>query len=289
MRYAFFPGCLVQTEQYGYELSVREVMSRLGAELVDLEGASCCGYPSYSITSPLMWTYLTARNTALAERQGLDILTICNNCNLSFCENREKLEKDGVIRDTINQALSQEGLEYRGDGKVVHMLELLHDEIGLEEIAGKIVKPLNSLRLAAHPGCHSFRPSKIKRPDYAEVPGKLDELIRALGAESHDYPEKLNCCGSLISGAVKEAALKLASSKLRAVKERGVDGLVTLCPYCFKILDGEQAGMRELMRDENPGPPVFYYTQLLGLSMGLATEKLGLNLNLSPVDGLLQI
>lgn len=287
MKYALFPGCTVQTEQYGYELSAREVLPRFGVELVDLKGAGCCGFLSSRVSSPLTAKYLTARNLALAEKLGLDILPLCNSCHLSFSEVKRHLERDEELRKVINSTLAIEGLEYSGESEVYHIIEVLHDQVGVDKIADAVNRPLKNLKLAAHPGCHAFRPTDLKRPDDGEDPKKLDELIRALGAEAPDYPEKLDCCGSSISTAQEKASLLIAGSKLKAVRDRGFDGLVTVCPLCFKILDGKQSAMRSLMGDETLDVPVFYYTQLLGFSLGISPEKLGLHLNLSPVEGLL--
>ena len=287
MKYALFLGCTVQTEQYGYELSVREVLPRLGVELLDLNGASCCGFPSFSVTSPLCWTYLSARNLALAERLGLEIMPLCNSCHLSFCEVQRDLERDSELKNLINQTLSIEGLEYSGECGIVHMLKVLHDQVGVEKIAESVVKPLKNLKLAAHPGCHAFRPSDLKRPDDSEDPKKLDELIRTLDAESLSYPEKLDCCGSSIFLPEEKAALLIAGSKLKAIRDHGFDGLVTTCPLCFKMFDGKQRAIQSLIGDKTIDVPVIYYTQLLGLAMGIPPEKLGMHLNLSPVDRLL--
>lgn len=287
MKYALFLGCTFQTEQYGSELSVREVLPRLGVELVDLDGASCCGFPSFSITSPLCWTYLSARNLALAERLGLDILPLCNSCHLSFCEVKRDLDIDSEHKNLINQTLPIEGLEYSGKRGIVHLLEVLHDRVGVEKIVENVVNPLTNLKLAAHPGCHAFRPSNIERPDDRNNPKKLDELIRASGAEAMDYPEKTDCCGSHISMSKEKASFLIAGSKLRTLRERGFDGLVTTCPHCFKIFDGKQLFIQSLTGDDTISVPVVYYTQLLGLALGIHPEKLGLHLNLSPVEQLL--
>ncbi len=287
MRYAFFPGCVAQTEQYGCGLSAREVLPRLGVELVDMPGSSCCGFMTYRISSPIGWKYLTARNLALAEKLGLDVLTLCNGCHLSFSQVKRDMEGDRELKKTIDQTLSIEGLEYAGECEAHHLLEVLHDRIGVDKIADMVTKPLKGLTLAAHPGCHSFRPSDLGRPDDAKDPRKLDDLIRALGADCRDYPEKLDCCGSHILKTEGGGSLKIAGSKLKSVKERGFDGLVTVCPLCFKALDGKQPEISGMVREGAVDIPVFYHTQLLGLSIGVSPERLGLHLNLSPVEGLL--
>jgi len=287
LRYALFPGCTVQTEQYGYELSVRKVLPRLGIELVDMPESSCCGFPYFSAASPLGWKYLSARNLALAERLGIDILPLCSGCHLSFCEVQRDLKKDEELKKLINQTLSIEGLEYNGESGIVHILQVLHDQIREKKIAENIVKPLKNLKFAAHPGCHAFRPRALNRPEDCKDPKKLDELIWALGAKSLDYLEKRDCCGSYPSISELKASLLIAGSKLKAVQNQGFDGLVTTCPHCFKIFDGKQSDIQSLTGNKAIKVPVVYYTQLLGLAMGIRPEKLGLHLNLSPVEQLL--
>jgi heterodisulfide reductase subunit B len=287
LRYAIFPGCVAQTEQYGCELSAREVLPRLDVELVELEGAGCCGFLSFRNLSPIGWKYMTARNLALAEKLGLDILTLCNCCHMSFCKVKKDMEADRGLEKMIAETLSIEGLEYGGGTEVHHILEVLHDLVGIDEIAAHVTRPLRNVDLASHPGCYAFRPKGLDRPDEGEDPKKLENLIMALGADSSNYNEKLSCCGSSLSYADGTPSLRIAGLKLKAVKDRGFNGLVTVCPVCFKVFDSNQPAIRSLMGEEVVDVPVFYYTQLLGLSMGISTEKLGLHLNLSPVEGFL--
>lgn len=286
MKFSLFPGCIASSEQFACELSAREVLPRLGIELMDLQGASCCGYPFTGVTSPISWTYLTARNTALAERNGAGLLPLCNTCHLSFCEVRKDLRENTEQMVLINDNLSAEGLRYTGDLEIVHLLEVLYDEVGLKKIKRKVTKPLENLKLAAHPGCHAFRPRTLKRPDDNRNPRKLNELIEILGAESPDYPEKLDCCGSYMLLRDEKSALKMAGMKLKSIKEAGFDGLVTTCPMCFKIFDSKQDAISRMLGNDAVKIPVMYYTQLLGSAMDIANEKLGLHLNLSPIEKL---
>jgi heterodisulfide reductase subunit B2 len=288
LRYALYLGCTIQSEQYGYEVSVRETLPRLGIELADMEGVSCCGSPALNSVSKLGWHYLSARNLAIAENMGLDVLPLCNGCHLSFIETKHFLEKDPELKNIINMNLEKEGLNYRGDIRIVHLLEALHDEIGTQKISEKVVKPLGGIKLASHPGCHAIRPSDLQKVDDAENPQKLDDLIRALGAETFNYPEKTDCCGSQLAMTSGRITLKIAGEKLQAVKSYGFDGLVTTCPFCFKMYDGRQRAIKGALKDASLNLPVFYYTQLLGLAMGLGPEKLGLDLNLSPIDPVLE-
>jgi len=283
MKYAFYPGCLSQTEQFGCLLSARETLQRLGLKLETMDGSSCCGYQSFRLSSPITWKFLTARNMALAERLGLDILTICNECNLSFKQVKKALSDDPQLRKHVDEALRVEGLEYHAKNETYHIVEVLHDKIGVERISDSVVRPLENLRFATHPGCHLFRPKELHMPDEAE-PHKLDDLVKALGAETPDYPGKLDCCGSSIYASDEGSALKVAGRKLRSVKESGLDGIVTICPHCFRMLDTSQGDMRAASGDERLRVPVIHYTQLLGLAMGINTTKLGLQFNMSPVE-----
>jgi heterodisulfide reductase subunit B len=288
LRYALYLGCTIQSEQYGYEASVRETLPRLGIELEDMEGASCCGFPALNSVSKLGWHYLSARNLAIAENMGLDVLPLCNGCHLSFVETKHFLEKDPELKGIINMNLEKEGLNYKGDTRVVHLLEALHDEVGTKKISEKVVKPLSGIRLASHPGCHAIRPSDLQRVDDAENPQKLDDLIRALGAETFDYPEKIDCCGSQLAATSGRVTLRIAGEKLQAVKSYGFDGLVTTCPFCFKMYDGRQRAIKAALKDASLDLPVFYYTQLLGLALGSDPKSLGLQMNQSPIDDLVE-
>jgi len=288
LRYALYIGCTIQAEQFGYEASVRETLPRLGVELVDMEGASCCGFPAFRSKSILGWLYLSARNLAIAEGLGLDVLPLCNGCHLSFIETKFTLEKDATLKGFINENLEREGLKYTGNVDVIHIIELLHDIIGVKKIGAAIERPLKGVQLATHPGCHAIRPSSLGRPDDAEYPQKLDDLVVALSAGTMDYPEKTDCCGSSLAMASGKTTLIIASEKLKAVKEYGFDGLVTTCPFCFKLFDSRQRAIQTAMSDRSLEVPVFYYTQILGLAMGVKPEKLGLELNLSPIDKILE-
>ena len=287
MKFAFYPGCTVQSEQYAYEISARRIFPKLGIQLIDVEGFSCCGYPLKNVSVPA-WFYLTARNLALAEKLGLDIFPLCNGCNLSFCEVKHYLNKDPTLKERINSLLSMEGLTYTGKAKSVHILRVLREVIGIDKIQAAVKMPLAGLKLAAHYGCHALRPSKLGMPDDPEDPQSLEELIEALGAVTEEYPERLDCCGQGLAMTTGKTALTISGLKLKAVQDHGFDGLVTICPFCTKMLDAKQNAIKVSTGQKNLKMPVIYITQVLGLAMGMKVEELALNLNLSPVGDTLK-
>lgn len=281
MKFALYLGCSIQTQQYNYEMSARQIMPKLGVELIDIDEFSCCGNPIRSYNDSSMF-YLSARNLALAEREGLDMLPLCNGCYSSLNEVKHMLDRDEELKATINDALAEEGLVYNGKSSIRHLLRVLHDDVGVEKIKENITKPLRG-KFATHYGCHALRPSKIKYTDDPEDPKILDVLAQAIGLETPYYPEKLDCCGASLITSNYEAAFKMTGAKVQAVIKRGYDGMVTNCPFCLKMLDIRQDAIGRIMEEEL-SIPVFYITQLIGLALGINKEDLGLNFNESPVE-----
>jgi len=283
-KYALYPGCVMPTEQYAYEVSIRETLPLLNINLVDVEGFSCCGEPMKSMNQ-LMALYLSARNLALAERQDLDLFVPCPMCHLSLSECQRVMESNTEMRDRMNSMLASEDLQYNGSIDIVHTVDLLHDHIGIEKIKKRVKKSLSGLKVATHYGCHLIRPSEIGRPVDSENPQKMETILKILGAEPLDYPEKLDCCGAMLSANLPESALTKTGQKLQKVQEQGFDVFIDVCPWCHRMFDSKQvkAGETVAVKLEMP---VVYLTQLLGLALGVKKEKLGLELNLSPVDKL---
>ncbi len=286
MKAAMFWGCRILTSQYAYEISAREVLARLGVEIVDLSEAICCGDPVRSVND-FAATFLGTRVLALANATGLyDLIVPCNRCHFVISEAKRLVESDADTKQQVIGLLKEEGLEYNARIKIWHVIDLLHDSVGLGTIKKAVAKPLKGLRLASHVGCQILRYSDLGRVDDAENPKKLDDLIATLGAESIDYNEKLDCCGSHLTYSHVDSALSLAGSKLKAVQALGVDGLVVSCPDCGMMFDTKQKDAAGTV-GARLGLPVVYYTQLLGLALDVDQQKLGLHLNQSPVEQLL--
>jgi heterodisulfide reductase subunit B len=277
-KFGLYLGCLMPTEQYAYELSIRETLPLLDIELIDLPGASCCGEPMKSINQ-LMTLYLSARNIALAEKKSLDIFAPCAMCHLALTECQHIIEHNESMKQRINALLAQEDLEMKGTAHVFHTVDLLHDIIGLDTLK-KIVRHPVSFKVATHYGCHLIRPSEIGRPVDSENPQKMENILIALGATPVDYPQRLDCCGAPLLAHLPESALTKTGQKIQAIQEQGFDALVTVCPWCQKMFDARQQKAGEIIA-ATLNIPVFYLPQLLGLALGIEKKKLGLHLNQS--------
>jgi heterodisulfide reductase subunit B len=283
---AVFWGCRILTSQYAYELSVREVLPKFGVELVDLRESVCCGDPIKSVND-FAANYLGARVLALASLTGSDNLFVpCNRCHFTISEAKRAIMDSAKTGQKIKDLLKEEGLDYNPEIKIWHTIDLLHDYVGIGKIRKAVRRPLKGLKLATHVGCQIIRYSDLGRVDDAENPRKLDELIKALGAETVDYPEKLDCCGSALINSHPDSALSLTGSKLKAVQNLGVDGLVVSCPDCQLMFDAKQKDAGTTV-GAKLSVPVVYYTQLLGLALNIDEKKLGLNLNQSPAERLI--
>jgi len=272
------------TEQYAYELSIREILPSFGIEIIDVDGFSCCGEPMKSVNQ-FLTLYLSARNIALAEENGLDMFVPCSMCHLALSECNYVLRNNEELRKKINSLLEEEGLKWHGRNKIFHTIDLLHDEVGIEEIKKRVKKELKVL-LAAHYGCHLIRPSEVGRPVDAEKPMKMEALLNAIGAKTAYYAEKLDCCGAPLLANLPDTALTKAGQKMQAVQEK-FDALVTVCPWCHKMFDERQQKAGETIA-ASLSLPVVYLSQLVGLAMGIEKEKLGFEFNLSPTDKLME-
>jgi heterodisulfide reductase subunit B len=266
-------------------MSLRETLPKFDVELVDLRETFCCGDPVKSM-SEFAATFLAARVLAVANLTGLDNLLVpCNRCHFTISEARDTIRRSPKTAKKIFELLKEEGLEYNPDVKIWHTIDFLHDLVGLERVKKAVTKPLKGLKVASHVGCQIIRYSDLGRVDDSENPRKFDELIAALGAESVDYAEKLDCCGAALNRSHPDSALSLAGSKLKAVQNLNVGGMVVSCPDCQLMFDARQKDAGTTV-GAKLGVPVVYYTQLLGLAIGIDEKKLGLHLNQSPTEEL---
>lgn len=288
MRFGAFWGCFIAGRFPFMEKATRLVLERLGQEFVDLGGFTCC--PEKSVVkneSELHWLVTAARNLTIAEEAGVDLFSPCNGCVGSLAGAARELALHTHLRAEVNRRLSRVGREYRGTVRVLHLLDLLHDEIGTDEIAKQTELPLSGLRVATHAGCHQTRPSVDINSDDPLNPRKFDAIIGAIGAESVDYETKLLCCGGTqnTAGLVEEAA-QLTRQKLVELRTLGVDCLCVTCPACFMQYDIQQFSFRRDGEDLNI--PVAYLMELMALALGMPYGELGLDMHRVPIEGPMQ-
>ncbi|MEM3041799.1 MAG: CoB--CoM heterodisulfide reductase iron-sulfur subunit B family protein, partial [Nitrososphaerota archaeon] len=198
-KYLFYLGCVIPYRVASYEISARKTLEKLGVELVEMPEFNCCGLPIDPVDHKTMMI-LAARNLALAEKEGLNILTLCSGCASTLRKVNKMLKEDKALREEINGFLEKAGLEFKGNIEVKHLVQALIEDAGLEKIKSTVVKPLAMLKVAEHNGCHVLRPRKFMGFDDPEDPKLLKNLIEATGAECLDYLDETECCGAPIIG-----------------------------------------------------------------------------------------
>ncbi|NWG10968.1 CoB--CoM heterodisulfide reductase iron-sulfur subunit B family protein [Candidatus Bathyarchaeota archaeon] len=274
-KYLMFLGCAIPYRVSAFEISARKVMQKLGVELVEMPEFNCCGLPLDPVSHEMM-LILAARNLALAEQKGLNILTLCPGCAGTLKKVNKMLKEDKALREDINSHLKEAGLEFKGTIEAKHIMQALIEDIGLEKIKNAVVKPLTAFKVAEHNGCHILRPKEYIGFDDPEDPKTLKTLIEATGATCLDYMDETECCGAPSVGISDKIALQLARDKLNHVKMVGAQALVTICPFCHIMYDTNELRI-EKMFNETYGIPILHYTQLLGLAMGILPEELAFN------------
>lgn len=261
-------------------------MEVLGIKLEEIPRWNCCG-AVYSLSEDdLIHQVAPVRNLIRAKEQGKDKLaTLCAFCfntlkraNLLMKENAEK-------RNTLNSFMDEE-IDYGGEVKVVHLLEVLRDEIGWETLAQKVKLPLRGLKVAPYYGCTLLRPREIAI-DNVENPTILREFLEALGATPVDFPESTRCCGSYQIISSPDDISEYASDILNSALSHGAEALVLTCPLCDYNLG---QGQKELMKKHNEFKEMslFYFTQLLALALGLDSQVCRFELNYGNPESLLR-
>jgi len=277
MEYAMFLGCTIPLKLPHFEKAFRQIASILDVKLKEMEGVSCCPEPvamqSLNIDT---WMALGARNLSIAEKMGLDVLTICSGCYETLKTVSVLLEEDREYLEKINGILKKINHRYTGKTKVYHFVEIFAQPEWLNKIKNLVVKPLDDLNLAVHYGCHLVRPSKIMRFDHPERPEKIDLILETLGAKTIDFASKLECCG-YCARLQDEIGEKLVEDKMTELceLEEDVDALIAVCPACVTQYDRkEKIISRRTSKDLDI--PVLYLPEIMAIALGIELEDLSL-------------
>ncbi len=275
MKYSYYPGCAQHGTAVDYRLSVATVFRRLGIELTEIKNWNCCG----ALHVPDRTIRVALSTRTLASSGGLDITTPCNLCYSNLMRANTALE-DSALANRINEALAT---KYAGGTRVKHILEVIVKDLGFSKLAECATNPLK-IKAVPYYGCLLTRPEN--NFDSPENPKSLDNLISSLGGEPVKFYYKTKCCGGPILLTNEDLALSLSKEILVAAKESGADCIVVTCPMCHLQLDAKQKAA-EAKFNIKIDMPVIYFTQIIGLAMGLNPVELGLNKHLVSTDKLL--
>ncbi|MFH2054787.1 MAG: CoB--CoM heterodisulfide reductase iron-sulfur subunit B family protein [bacterium] len=278
MSYLYFPGCSLKSTGRAYEESMLACFAKLDEPLEELEDWNCCGATAYMSISELKAFALSARNLALARQQSehtthKDLIVPCAACYLGLNKAHRYLEDYPDMLASVNEALADAGLVYTNNLQVRHPLDVLLNDIGHERLKQAVERPLTGLRVACYYGCQLVRP--YADFDNQHNPQTMDTLLKTLGAEVIDWPLKTRCCGGSLIGTMQDVGLRLGYILLREAARRGANVVATACPLCQFTLECYQNTMQHRYR-RSVNLPVAYFSQLLGLALGISERELGL-------------
>lgn len=279
--YMFYPGCSAErlASASNYEVSVQSMCDVLDIKLNEIPDWNCCGASiGYAGGGELPRLALNARNLAIAEQEHpeQDIVATCAACWLGARETKDRLEEDGVLMRETNEALAEAGLKYEAKQRVRHMVEVLIEDIGYEELGSHVKKPLNGMKIAGYVGCQTNRPFGIEGESF-ENPKYLDKMIETMGAEPVEkYDKKVSCCGGALAFSEPEKSQAMIKDIIEAAYDGGADMIVTPCPVCQLNVEVYQGQINQKYRTKF-NMPVVYYSQLMGVAYGKNAKQVGLD------------
>lgn len=263
MKYSYYPGCSLHSIAAEYDWSTKMVCKNLGITLEELEEWNCCGASSAHSTNQLAGVALPASTLIKAEKKGLDVVAPCAACYQRLATAEYEMKHDAEVKAKVEQVL---GAEYKGTISTKSVLEVIAAE-GMEKIGQATKKPLQGLKIACYYGCYLVKPPKICHVDDPENPMIMDNIFRAMGAETIDWPYKTECCGGSLVFSNKDIVLKLVHDILQFAQAGGANCIVTPCPLCQPNLDMRQGAVNKKY-GTNFDLPVYYFTELMALGYG---------------------
>ena len=280
MKYGYYPGCSLEKNAVAYHQSAMAVAPAFDLEFAEVEDWNCCGATEYFSINAIPAYALVGRNLALAAQQspngnGRQLVAPCSACFLNLKKTDHYMGESDDLNAKVNRALVAGGLHYDpGSVEIRHLLDIFVNDVGFDAIARKVTRPLYNLRVAPYYGCLVTRPAKIESFDAAEYPTTLDTLMEKLGATVVDFPLKAHCCGGHMTQISEDVALELIRRLLKNAADYEADVIVTLCPMCQFNLDAYQEAVNKKFGTEYK-IPILYFTQMIGLALGMAPKALG--------------
>jgi heterodisulfide reductase subunit B len=283
--YTYFPGCSSSDGgAKAYGSSSQAVAKALDVDLAELEDWNCCGSTPYTGVDELTSLCISARNLALAEEKGLDLVTPCSACYVTLNRANSSLKEYPEIKGKASDALAAGGLEYHETVRVRHLLDVFANDIGYDEIASRVKRELGGLKVAPYYGCQVLRPGPGF--DHPESPQSLDRLIESLGATATPFPLKARCCGGSLIISEENVALGLVQKLLESASSNGAECIATVCPLCQTNLDVYQKRVNKKFKT-NYDLPVLFFTQLMGVAFGIDRRVLGVETGIVPAQRVL--
>lgn len=278
MKISYYPGCTLKSNAKNFEESTLCSLKILGVEVEELPRWNCCGTVFSLATDDLIHHVAPIRNLIRVKESNSDkVMTLCSMCYNTLKRANERVKSDPEGLDKINNFMDRENIDYEGDVKIFHLLELLRDEIKFENIAKNVKKPLNDLKIANYYGCLLVRPKEIGLDDI-ENPTILENLMSTLGADPIDFPYKTECCGAYQTVDNPEMVADRTYHILTSAQDHGADVVALSCPLCAFNLDHRQKETAQKY-PEFKNIPILYFSQLMAIALGCSEDDLRFDLH----------
>jgi len=279
--YAFYPGCSSQrgASASNYLKSVDAMCKTLDIKLTEIPDWNCCGASiGYAEGGELPRHVMNARNFALAEQNlpGQEIVATCAACWLGARETKERLDASSQLMADTNEALKEAGLHYKGESDIRHMVEVLIEDFGYDELKKPVVKSLEGIKFAGYVGCQTNRPFGIDGESF-ENPMYLDKLVETVGGEAlTGYDQKVTCCGGALAFSEPDKAHAQIKDIVESAYDHGAEMIVTPCPLCQANVEIYQGAINKKY-GKKFNIPVMYYSQLMTIAYGGSAKDAGLD------------
>jgi heterodisulfide reductase subunit B len=290
-RVAYYPGCALEGTGHAYNRSTKAVGKALGLDLVEVKDWNCCGAMEVKNIDPKLQTYLSSRVMSIAAAEmGFDtVMAPCNGCYHNLKKAEYDLAHDPASVEVVDKLSNKAGhAPYRaGTLNTIHALDWIKDAIGEEGIRSRVKNSLAGVKVANYYGCLYTRPRHIF-PEKDQGPGSestskphfMDDILRAAGAEIVDFPLKTACCGGAHTLSDSDTSTKLVLNILETAQACGADVIATECPTCHSGLEMHQVRAEKRFARKTE-VKMLYFTQLLGLALGLSPRQVGTQENVS--------
>lgn len=263
----YYPGCLPYSRTLGLNLPMKAIAKSLELELLEVPGV-CCG--AFFTTNPADM-YGSVRTLLDAKKVGNELMTTCALCYNVLKQTNSTMAKDSKKREQVAAFL---GEEYKGEVKVLHFLEFLRDRIGFNKLSEYVKVNLGDLKIAPYYGCLLLRPYEEIRIDNPEHPRIFEDFLMSIGCDPIDFSYKTECCGSYLAAISFDAVVEHSYAIIQSALTSGAEAIAVVCPLCHFNLDQIQEKAR-LKYKELSETPIFYFTQLLAIALGIKNAPLG--------------
>ncbi len=278
MKITYYPGCTLKANARNFEDSALYALEQLDIDVEELSRWNCCGTVFSLATDDLIHHMAPIRNLIRVKESGSDrVMTLCAMCYNTLKRANERMKADPESLEKINKVMYKEEIDYEGDVEILHLLEIIKDEIQFEDLANKVVKPLENLKVACYYGCMLVRPREIGFDD-VENPTVLENLVSALGGDPVDFPYKTECCGAYQTVNKPDIIAERTNQIISSAKNRGAEVMVVSCPLCAFNLDHRQKQTVQIYQDFK-GLPILYFTQLLAIALNCTEDTLKFDLH----------